>query len=44
MNELYIQKLIKLINAGLITEESIKDPMYKQEVHNRLNPQPVSEQ
>jgi hypothetical protein len=40
LNELYIAKLIKLIEGGLITIESIKDVNYKLEVEKRLNPQP----
>lgn len=36
MNELYVQKLINLINIGLITVDSIKDINYKKEVQKRL--------
>lgn len=37
MNELYIQKLISLINQGIITVDQIKDPLYKAEVIKRLS-------
>jgi len=40
LNELYIQKLISLIQSGLITSSDIKDVNYKIEVEKRLNPQP----
>jgi hypothetical protein len=43
MNELYIQKLISLISTGLIKEDDIKVEAYKIEVHDRLNPQPDTE-
>lgn len=36
MNELYVQKLLGLIAAGLVTVEEIKDPAYKAEVQLRL--------
>jgi hypothetical protein len=36
INELYVQKLLRLINDGLITVDDIKDPEYKAEVQNRL--------
>ncbi len=36
MNELYIQKLIRLIRNGTITIEDIKDEQYKNEVQARL--------
>lgn len=39
INERYVEKLIRLINAGLITIEDIIDPEYKTEVQNRLNQQ-----
>ena len=39
MNEIYIQKLINLINAGMITLENIKDPVYKAEVQTRISAQ-----
>lgn len=37
MNELYIEKLIRLINAGLITVDDIKDQAYKAEVEKRIS-------
>lgn len=37
MSELYIQKLIRLINAEIITTNDIIDPAYKTEVENRLS-------
>lgn len=37
MSELYIQKLVKLIKAGLITIDDIVDLEYKTEVQNRLS-------
>jgi hypothetical protein len=36
MNELYVQKLIRLIKSSIITVDDIKDPAYKAEVENRL--------
>ena len=36
MNETYIEKLLRLIGAGLITVDDIKDPVYKTEVQARL--------
>lgn len=36
MNELYIQKLLRLIKFGMITVEQIQDPIYKAEVELRL--------
>lgn len=39
MNELYIEKIIRLINVGLITVEDIKNAEYKTEVENRLTAQ-----
>jgi len=36
MNEIYVQKLIKLINSGVITVDDIKDITYKEEVQVRL--------
>ena len=36
MNELYIEKLVRLINAGLITVEDIKVAEYRAEVQARL--------
>jgi hypothetical protein len=36
MNELYVQKLIKLINVGIITVDYIKDFSYKEEIQTRL--------
>lgn len=36
MNELYVEKLMKLINAGIISADDIKDPEYKAEVQRRL--------
>lgn len=35
MNELYIQKLLRLIKEGIITKGDIIDPDYKAEVENR---------
>jgi hypothetical protein len=37
MNELYIKKLIRLINIGLISVDDIKDTSYKAEVEGRIN-------
>jgi hypothetical protein len=37
MIEMYVLKLIRLINAGYITVDDIKDPIYKVEVILRLN-------
>lgn len=37
LNELYIEKLLRLINKGIITVEDIKDINYKTEVESRLN-------
>lgn len=36
MNELYIQKLLRLIEKGFINTEDIKDQIYKIEIENRL--------
>lgn len=36
MNELYIQKLIRLIDKNLININDIKDTGYKTEIQNRL--------
>lgn len=36
MNELYVQKLIRLIERGVITIEQIQDPVYKAEIKSRL--------
>lgn len=36
MNELYVDKLISLVKAGLITIEDIKNEEYKTEVKRRL--------
>lgn len=36
MNELYVQKLINLINSGVITVDDIKNAEYKTEVRSRL--------
>lgn len=37
MNEIYVQKLLRLIQAGVISVEDIKDPTYKVEVESRLS-------
>jgi hypothetical protein len=37
INELYVQKLIRLINAGLITMDDIINAEYKAEAQSRLN-------
>lgn len=37
MNELYIEKLIRLIDVGLINVENIKDSTYRTEVERRLS-------
>ena len=36
MNELYVQKLLRLIKSRVITVEDIKDPIYKTEIETRL--------
>lgn len=36
MNELYIQKLLRLIDKGFITVDEIIDLAYKAEVESRL--------
>ena len=36
ISEIYVQKLIRLINQGVIMVEQIIDPAYKAEVENRL--------
>jgi hypothetical protein len=36
MNELYVQKLLRLIEKGIITVDDILDLTYKAEVQNRL--------
>lgn len=36
MNELYIQKLLRLIKYGMITVEQIQDPVYRAEIELRL--------
>lgn len=36
MNELYIQKLLRLIDKGIIAVNDILDPAYKAEVESRL--------
>lgn len=37
MNEVYIEKIIRLITRGVITINDIKDEAYKTEVQNRLS-------
>lgn len=37
MNELYIKKLISLINQGVITIDDIKNETYKAEISKRLS-------
>jgi len=39
MNELYIQKLLRLIKNGVIAVEDIVDITYKTEIQNRFNTQ-----
>ena len=36
MIELYVQKLLRLVQRGIIALEEIKDPVYKAEVESRL--------
>jgi hypothetical protein len=36
MNEIYIEKLMSLINQRIISKEQIKDATYKVEVERRL--------
>lgn len=37
MNEVYIQKLLRLIKFGVISVEQITDPVYKAEIELRLS-------
>lgn len=37
MNEVYIQKLLRLIREEVITTDDIKDPDYKAEIESRPN-------
>jgi hypothetical protein len=37
MNELYILKLLRLIEKGVLSIGDIKDPSYKAEVQSRLS-------
>lgn len=39
MNELYIEKLLRLLKHGVIVVDDIKDENYKIEVQNRLSSQ-----
>ena len=39
MNNIYVEKLVRLIKAGLIAVADIKDAVYRAEVESRLGTQ-----
>lgn len=39
LNESYVNKLVRLVNSGLITIDDIKNTDYKTEIQNRINSQ-----